>query len=432
MSRGNPLRVSRRGAIAGLVALPLTASRTAWAQGLIDPASLRSSRVGSPADNPAPARPDGMLDPSYARDMAGSVVSAILSLINSYASVAGEIGKLEEREKKLSADFMQAVRDRDSKLEEYRQGLFCSGCGKTRSEILAKGEQFPHPGQTIIRPTPEQIAAKEKELQGVIDRLAEELKKAKARKAELEPDIGAIREQLFAGTLLWSSATAFERRLIRQGENVQITAYTRERARIDEQLALCHKDARSAQGEGAIRRTLGDFTLWVDTLQRTEKRRADERARADRAFADNVTLAKRQINQVDVASKAAAAKITAFGLAGHLQIFSSLMSPNQDPVAGYGGASGYNFRMGKYDKAGFGEILPRVAEFLARARAMQPGILGSDAPSAATELARAGVVTADLQRKLALIEAAAEQVRRQQELERQQQQSQQDLSSNGN
>jgi hypothetical protein len=60
-------------------------------------------------------------------------------------------------------------------MADYRAGLFCSGCNQTKTQILAKNEPFPHAGQQIIKPTPEQIAAKDRELQGPIDRIEGEL-----------------------------------------------------------------------------------------------------------------------------------------------------------------------------------------------------------------------------------------------------------------
>lgn len=48
-------------------------------------------------------------------------------------------------------------------MDEIRSGQFCSGCMKTRSEFLANGETiFPHPGQSIVPGTPQQLEDREK------------------------------------------------------------------------------------------------------------------------------------------------------------------------------------------------------------------------------------------------------------------------------
>lgn len=51
---------------------------------------------------------------------------------------------------------------------EYEQGLFCSGCGKTRSYLLARREPFPHPGERPVRATDEQLDALKSEYEGLI------------------------------------------------------------------------------------------------------------------------------------------------------------------------------------------------------------------------------------------------------------------------
>jgi hypothetical protein len=62
----------------------------------------------------------------------------------------------------LKRELNNLIAEKDVVLEDYRQGYFCGGCGKPRSQF-APGETFPHPGQEIVPATPEQIAAKEKE-----------------------------------------------------------------------------------------------------------------------------------------------------------------------------------------------------------------------------------------------------------------------------
>ena len=73
--------VDRRAVVAGLVALPAMGANLASAQDLLDPTRLRSSRVGTEALATRSNRPPDWKGPEYARDMANSVTSAILSLV---------------------------------------------------------------------------------------------------------------------------------------------------------------------------------------------------------------------------------------------------------------------------------------------------------------------------------------------------------------
>lgn len=113
--------------------------------------------------------------PLYARDMARQVMSALDSLCRLVADNLDRIRKTEEAIDKLKREISQLEWDKLIKLNEFRRGEFCSGCDKTRSQILAKGEQFPHPGQQIVLPTKEQIEAKERELEAPVASRRKEL-----------------------------------------------------------------------------------------------------------------------------------------------------------------------------------------------------------------------------------------------------------------
>jgi DNA repair exonuclease SbcCD ATPase subunit len=400
----------------------------AWAQDLLDPTSLKSSRVSNDAAPSKRARPADWVGPGYARDMAGSVTGALITLIRAYGSIAEQIGKLQDQEKDLAQKLAEALRNKEAKLEEFRQGLFCSGCNQTKSEILAKGEQFPHSGQTIIKASPEQIAAKERELQAEIDRLNKALAEVRAKLAQLTPDIDTIRSQIFDGMGLWRTATGFERRLIRQEDNFDAMDYVRERQTISKQLDAAQKEAVTAKEPSDLNRVIGDMDLWSGTLRRTEERRGGEMSRTSQAMADNETNSRRQVAQVDGVAKEVASGITAFGYAGYLNIVTVPMSPNIDPSGLPGEASGYTFRMGKYDRDGFGEIIPRVAEFIGRAKNLSVTGAGGIVANANLELTKADRTAASLKSQLAAAlelqrkaQAEAELKRKQEEELRRQQ-----------
>lgn len=410
--------LDRRTVMAALVTLPALGTSPAWAQDLLDPTRLRSSRVGTEALATRSNRPPGWLGPEYARDMASSVTSAILSLVRAYGATADQIGKLQAEEKQLTDKLNEAIRNKEAILDEYRQGLFCSGCGRTKSDIISKGEQFPHSGQTIIKPTPEQIAAKERELQQGIDRLAQQLRDAKAKLAKLSPDIDAIRSQLFEGMGLWRTATSMERGIIRQEFAFDAQDYVQQRTVISRQIDTVIREAAAAQTIPAFQACIADARTWSDALAKCEDRHADDRGRMMTGLTNNDNSAQRQTASVQSTANEVASKITAFGLAGYLNILTTLMGRGSDGTSIAG--AGYTFRMGKYDAAGFGEILPRVAEFISRASSLVVGTAPGYNMPASQELAKLDRALAQVEPKL----AAALELRRQQEaaaaLERQQ------------
>lgn len=100
---------------------------------------------------------------SAACPAASSSLAAIESLSADAQRLSNEIAKSDARLQDLANQLSSLKVDKERTLEEYREGLFCSGCGKTRSEILATGQQFPHPGQSVVRATQQQLDNKAQE-----------------------------------------------------------------------------------------------------------------------------------------------------------------------------------------------------------------------------------------------------------------------------
>ena len=99
---------------------------------------------------------------------------------------------------------------RDRALDEMRRGEFCSGCGQTRSEILAKGEQFPHPGQHIIVASPQQLEAKKREFDEKINKeKAEEYHALQDAQAAVQAKTDAA-QQVINSYPLWRQALLSE------------------------------------------------------------------------------------------------------------------------------------------------------------------------------------------------------------------------------
>lgn len=80
-----------------------------------------------------------------------------------------------------------------AELEEMRNGLFCSGCNRTKSDIVSHGETFPHSGQHVVAATPEQLRAKEEEYESKIRPMLDELRRveeAEHKSFSLRFDLG--------------------------------------------------------------------------------------------------------------------------------------------------------------------------------------------------------------------------------------------------
>lgn len=75
-------------------------------------------------------------------------------------------------------------------LDEYRRGEFCTGCGQTRSEIEAKGEHFPHPGQSIRPATPEELEQCRKKWDALIAQARKELDELQERQKRASSEAG--------------------------------------------------------------------------------------------------------------------------------------------------------------------------------------------------------------------------------------------------
>ncbi|MFZ5494411.1 MAG: hypothetical protein ACOZE5_03620 [Verrucomicrobiota bacterium] len=103
-----------------------------------------------------------------------------------------QVGILAPLEKELAAarkELAALMAEKAQALEDLRNGAFCTGCNRTRSELLAKGEGFPHPGQQSRPATPEELARAENDYDARIGRL-------RARVNDLENRFKAAKSKL--------------------------------------------------------------------------------------------------------------------------------------------------------------------------------------------------------------------------------------------
>jgi hypothetical protein len=120
-------------------------------------------------------------------------IAQLLPMLKTNAGVAA---RLDPQISSLLGELKALEHRKQVELEELRQGMFCSGCGKTRSEILAAGETFPHSGQQSIPASPEQIAAAEKEFDDRIRALRRRLDALQAERKQAQSAIDAALHEL--------------------------------------------------------------------------------------------------------------------------------------------------------------------------------------------------------------------------------------------
>ncbi|WP_304351305.1 hypothetical protein [Comamonas testosteroni] len=141
------------------------------------------------------------------------------ALLDQGPPTAAQERQLGEFRSELSRERAQ----RDIKLADYRAGLFCSGCGKTKTEILAKGEEFPHRGQSIVRLGEEELREKERDLQAPIDALIlrEESLRARINAAQkkFQTDVDTARIEITKRALAYETRTARNTVLLKQAED---------------------------------------------------------------------------------------------------------------------------------------------------------------------------------------------------------------------
>jgi len=82
--------------------------------------------------------------------------------------------------------------NRDSDLEDFRHGAYCSGCGKTRSQWLAEGQPFPHPGERPVTPTQKEIDVRAAEWETKLNEL---WKSVTHEQRNINGQIAVVKEQ---------------------------------------------------------------------------------------------------------------------------------------------------------------------------------------------------------------------------------------------
>lgn len=374
-------------------------------EGLLDPTGLGAKSSESTAASPG-ARRSGREAPFYARTMAESVTGSLDTLINAAAGLVAEVAKLDSEARELESKLRDLREEMETKLAEFRSGLFCSGCNKTKSEILARGEQFPHPGQEIIRPTPEQIERKERELQAPIDQADSALRANRARYGKARNDRDEALQQVLHGLKLWRTSISFESLLITLDEEDSIAAYKADRDQVEGQINKLDSEiflegmhssipgltsektkleARLKQLKTGAAANAKEYARVKTQLEQVE----DKLQKAHRSKAKVVELTREKevwsetldkLDQQRVKAKQAyrSAMARAIAKAGsekssldydlnRLRSSTVLIPPvDSSAISAHSGfdSLGGLYRMGSYDPAQHAQILPRVESFV--------------------------------------------------------------------
>ena len=360
-------RLSRRSVLGGASGFLAAAwSGNAAAQDLLDPSLLLRRGAADVPTSPLSANSPG---PQYARGMAESIVGALVRLVNAFALTSNRLTDLTEREKRLGAEIDAKIKNKEADLEEYRQGLFCSGCGQTRSQILAKGEQFPHSGQTIIKATPDQIARRERELDEGIQRLRDQLRKVGDDKKPLDGDLTRIRKEIFEGGNLWYTAVTYEDALIKQRDVDAAHRYNAQREPITELFKRLSQLEPSIVDEAQRQTAAAELQKANTSLTAIEERRYTATRAYQLAMSGADGSARSDGDRFRSALSSAAATIKESGNRGYLEISQNLLTKN--PLLWANGAGrgtgGIFFHMGDYSEASTGGTLPSVSQLIQRA-----------------------------------------------------------------
>lgn len=358
-----------------LCALLLPAA-PAWARQSRKPEAMAPSRdrIGAGFDRldrerPTPDGPKGTeidtafaeAESSRAANLAESAVNALDDLSRTGAETIEDLARSEARLDQLSAEIRALREARDRKLEEYREGLFCSGCNRTRSEILARNETFPHPNQRIVRLGAEELRAKERELQAPIDRLASEIGALTEHLRQARALLDDVLEQLEAGHRFWRTALTFKRNLVLQDLAERIQAAREEEKQADLKLSLARAAQLRALGpdHGGEKRKADEAVRSAQGLLKA----VEAKRRSDREGARQRLLRDRRIRE------AQERRIATFLARGKLHTRTTLSAgfAQQSITAGHPQLGG-NFRMGRLRSrdAGTPETLPRVDQLIVR------------------------------------------------------------------
>jgi len=158
------------------------------------------------------------ISPASMRSAASNAVQRFGSDFSTMGNAAKQISALEADQKKAEDQLNTLLGQRDFILSEFRRGLFCSQCRRSKSEIEATGEPFPahlyrvngHP----IPATAEQIKEKEQEIDQTIAQLQREIERCKQEIQKQKDASATAWADAQMASAEWRAAVHCEQRLI--------------------------------------------------------------------------------------------------------------------------------------------------------------------------------------------------------------------------
>lgn len=327
---------------------------------LIDPNSIlnKNSNNSDLSDNVS------QISPQYAREMQNKFVSALSDLFHNYESVCNRCSGLNADCDSMGLSLSKAKKDKISKLDEYRGGFFCSGCGQTKSEILAKGEQFPHPGQTAIPATPQQIADKEAQLDREINDLSNRFNALNSEKNAKEGEYGELMVQIPLGIDVWVASTAFEIELInQQAANIYVKA-DNDHFEALKQIESIKSTAPLHPSLAQMDEIIADLRTWSDICTSSAKISNNAIAQRNAAIVSAIQVAEDNNSRLLQTVLSVQNNITdnsrRFYAEGYRQKIISFSSDNYSANILQRGEF---FRMGNYSPSQKGKIIPQMQKF---------------------------------------------------------------------
>ncbi len=358
--------LSKRRFLLGAASLPaITIAMPANAQ-LLDPSRMGQST--SSAAGSAFVRGVAPRDGS-ARSWFVTVADALERLFSKVQAGGNEHNRLASNESDLKNQVNKAEINKESVLDEFRNGMFCSGCNQTRSQILAKGESFPHSGQSIIRATAEQIAAKERELNLVINRLKSSLDEAIQRVRLLAEDLQEAFDQIQAGSGLFSTALYNWKSTIVSHENELSEAFIRKRnAAFAAATEISNRGEKSSDLQ-EVRAALSDLDMWEDIVRKLNASMIADWNATQAALTEMHTIARTRHDRLMAEGNRITLALGVTGLsAGFTGAYYYLLKGAGPEVApgrfGGEGSEGLRFRLGDATPTRRGEILSSVQGFV--------------------------------------------------------------------
>jgi len=334
-------------------------------EGLIDPSALRPSTGVQPDSLQSKAVRFSLDLPSDARGRADLVVQSLDGLSQSCATRQLRIEKLDAEARELEQRLAALRQEMVAKMEEYRNGLFCSGCNQTKSEILAKGETFPHPGQHEIRPTPQQIADKERELQAPIDEAEHKLTQNRQQRTKDLAERDEVLLQLIAGYSLWVTSVSFEHSIILAADRASEERYKIERRKTEDQLSKLLLEWKLVPGDVAKDETekyRRERDAWTAIQQRLDDQRSADLRNTKSEYTRAGSAARNDCERLKgYFDRPGLRRI--LDLEVSVRIFNPEM--NFDALGGF-------YRMGDFSPSRNGETLSEVKSFVDRFRASLP------------------------------------------------------------